>query len=161
MTENIAFTPIGVVHSPFCDRTDVPKGPYARKKEIVGTVEIDPAYHGGLADLDGFSHIIIVAYLHQGRRDSLTAHPPWDTQPRGVFSTRSPDRPNPIALTTVRLERIEGGVLHVRGLDLIEGTAVLDIKPWLPLIEETGSVRLGWLTERIASLEQDFTHPVR
>jgi tRNA-Thr(GGU) m(6)t(6)A37 methyltransferase TsaA len=99
----------------------------------------------GLRDLDGFSHIVVVFHLHLVIQPSLVAHPPWDGKEHGVFATRSPYRPNPIGLSTVRLEHIEANTLHISGVDMIDGTPVLDIKPYIPNLNPVDDVKVGWL----------------
>lgn len=143
------YSPIGIIHSPFknkqeiqADRNRRPDG-YA---EIKGQIEIHEEYAPGLRDIAGFSHILVIFALHQSEDGGLIAHPPFDHKPRGVFSTRSPHRPNAIGLTVVRLHRCEGRFLHVSGLDMLEGTPVLDLKPYTPR-DQKSEARFGWLEE--------------
>jgi tRNA-Thr(GGU) m(6)t(6)A37 methyltransferase TsaA len=140
-----SFSPIGVVHTPFTDTAAIPKGCGA-KHEAEGTLEILPAFEPGLADIDGFSHLYVLWVFDRAKGASLIACPPSDDQPHGVFATRSPQRPNPIGLTVVELLRREGRILHVRGVDMLEGTPVLDIKPYLSSIPDS-ALRRGWLAE--------------
>jgi tRNA-Thr(GGU) m(6)t(6)A37 methyltransferase TsaA len=142
------FTPIaiGVVRSPYADSHKVPKGLGARH-EAVGTIEIAPEYADGLKDIEGFSHLYVLWVFDRADGFDLIATPPADEKrPHGVFATRSPRRPNPIALTVVELLRREGRVLHVRGVDMLDGTPILDIKPYLSSIPED-RLRRGWLAE--------------
>src|SRR6516225_3265920 len=142
------FTPIaiGVVRSPYADSHKVPKGLGARH-EAVGTIEIAPEYADGLKDIEGFSHLYVLWVFDRADGFDLIATPPADEKrPHGVFATRSPRRPNPIALTVVELLRREGRVLHVRGVDMLDGTPVLDLKPYLSNIPED-QLRRGWLAE--------------
>lgn len=135
---------IGVVHSPFQQAEGTPIQP-ARSVGAVGTVELDARYVDGLADLAGFSHLILLTYLHRAKPFSLKVVPYLDTVPRGLFATRAPSRPNPIGLSIVKLLGIAGHVLTVEGLDLLDGTPLLDIKPYFGEFDQPGDVRCGWL----------------
>lgn len=137
--------PIGFISSPYTQRGQVPKGPGA-KHDVEGTLNILPEFAPGLTDIEGFSHLFVLWEFDRSEGFDLVAHPPSDNRPHGVFATRSPLRPNPIALTTVELLRREGAVLHVRGLDMLDGTPILDIKPYLSSIPEE-NLRRGWLAE--------------
>lgn len=142
-TYNLA--PVGTVHSPFTDTSEVPKGPGA-KHVAEGTLEILPEYADGLADIEGFSHLFVIWVFDRAEGYDLLATPPTDTRPHGVFATRSPRRPNPIALTVVRLLGRDGNVLRVRGVDMLDGTPILDIKPYLSSVPAE-ELRRGWLAE--------------
>jgi tRNA-Thr(GGU) m(6)t(6)A37 methyltransferase TsaA len=143
----VSFTPIGIVRTPFADHAGMPIQTVAAKG-VQGTVELDPAYADALADLDGFTHLHLITHMHRTRGVSLRVTPYLDTVPRGVFATRSPKRPNPIGLSLVRLVRIEGAVLHVEELDLLDGTPLLDIKPYVPPFDDRAEARYGWFEER-------------
>jgi tRNA (adenine37-N6)-methyltransferase len=138
-------TPIGFVKSPHRQTQDIPKGPGARH-DAVGTLEILPDYEAGLADIDGFSHLFVLWIFDRAEGFELLGTPPTDDRPHGVFATRSPKRPNPIGLTVVELLRRDGCLLHVRGLDMLDGTPILDIKPYLSSVSEK-ALRRGWLAE--------------
>lgn len=140
----IEFTPIGIIHSPFTELEGMPIQP-AGAPDVPGTVEVFDEFHAGLDDLDGFSHVVLLYYLHRSRGFDLRVVPFLDTWPRGLFATRAPRRPNAIGLSVVRLERIEGGVLHVRNVDTLDGTPLLDIKPYVPEFDSRADVRVGWL----------------
>ena len=140
----ITFHPIGLIHSAFHDLADMPIQPRGETSSP-GTVEIYPQFTEGLKDLDGFSHVILLFHLHKVSRMQLTVVPYLDTEPRGVFATRAPVRPNPIGLSVVPLRRIEGNILFVDGLDVLDGTPLLDIKPYIPEFDESVEVRIGWL----------------
>jgi tRNA-Thr(GGU) m(6)t(6)A37 methyltransferase TsaA len=140
-----AMRPIGVVRSPYRDAAEVPKG-LGAKHEMEGILEIDPALEEGLADIEGFSHLFVIWVFDRSESVELMGTPPADDRPHGVFATRSPYRPNPIGLTVVRLLRREGNRLHVRGVDMLDGTPILDIKPYLSSIP-AGELRRGWLEE--------------
>jgi tRNA-Thr(GGU) m(6)t(6)A37 methyltransferase TsaA len=137
--------PIGVVKGPYTQTKDIPKGPGA-KHDAVGTLEISPDYEAGLTDVEGFSHLYVLWVFDRSDGFELLATPPSDDRAHGVFATRSPKRPNPIGLTVVELLRREGRVLHVRGVDMLDGTPILDIKPYLSSVPEN-ALRRGWLAE--------------
>src|SRR5918999_4646652 len=140
-----ALNPIGVVRSPYTDTSEIPKGLGARH-EAEGMIEIRPELEAGLQDIEGFSHLYVLWIFDRAEGPELVACPPSDDRPHGVFATRSPQRPNPIGLTVVELLRRDGLTLHVRGIDMLDGTPVLDIKPYLSSIPE-GQFRRGWLAE--------------
>ena len=140
----IEYTPIGVVHSPFTSTEGMPIQP-SRAKGIRGTVEVLPQFAPGLDDLAGFSHIVLLAHLHQSRPYRLKVVPFLDTEQRGVFATRAPARPNPIGLSVVRLLEVRGATLSVENLDLLDGTPLLDIKPYVREFDEATEARFGWL----------------
>jgi len=137
--------PIGVVRSPYTETAAIPKGQGA-KHEAEGVLEIRPELEAGLADIEGFSHLIVVWVFHRSRGSSLVAHPPSDDRPHGVFATRSPERPNPIGLTVVRLLGRDGTALRVHGVDMLDGTPIIDIKPYLSSVPDD-QIRRGWLEE--------------
>jgi tRNA-Thr(GGU) m(6)t(6)A37 methyltransferase TsaA len=137
--------PIGVIRSPYSETARIPKGPGA-KHEAEGVLEILPAFELGLTDIEGFSHLYVVWVFDRATGYDLLGTPPTDTRPHGVFATRSPRRPNPIGLTVVRLVRREGSRLVVHGVDMLDGTPILDIKPYLTSIAPEG-LRRGWLAE--------------
>ena len=137
--------PIGFVRSPYKDASEVPKG-LGAKHEVEGVLRILPEFQAGLTDIEGFSHLIVLWEFDRAKGFDLLGTPPSDNRPHGVFATRSPRRPNPIALTTVELLKREGSVLHVRGVDMLDGTPILDIKPLLSSIPPD-KLRRGWLAE--------------
>jgi tRNA-Thr(GGU) m(6)t(6)A37 methyltransferase TsaA len=137
--------PIGFVSSPYKDTSQVPKG-LGAKHDVDGILKILPEFEAGLVDIEGFSHLIVIWEFDRSQGFDLTAWPPSDNRPHGVFATRSPLRPNPIALTTVELVRRNGSDLHVRGVDMLDGTPILDIKPYLSGVPEE-KLRRGWLAE--------------
>ncbi len=139
------FRPIGFVGSPFKSTSDVPRGLGAKHDEE-GELRILPEFELGLTDIEGFSHLYVIWAFDKSEGYELLGHPPTDDKPHGVFATRSPYRPNPIAITTVELLRREGGVLHVRGVDMLDGTPIIDIKPYLSSIPME-KLRRGWLAE--------------
>jgi len=149
MTESdaIVYRPIGIVRSPVKEPRDALNQPH-RGKGISGTIVLNPDLREALDDLEGFSHIILLCHLHLSRGFSLKVIPHRENEYRGMFATRTPRRPNPIGLSVVRLDRIEGNVLHISNLDIIDGTPVLDIKPFVPHFDDTDDFRIGWLTGR-------------
>lgn len=139
----VTFTPIGVVRSPFTSEEGMPIQSIAAEG-VEGRIELDPAFAPGLADLEGFSHLWMLTHLHRSWGQALVVTPFLDDQPHGVFATRSPRRPNPIGLSLIRLQRIEGHVLHVVDLDVIDGTPVLDLKPYVPVFDARETTHIGW-----------------
>ena len=142
---DITMTAIGVVQTPFTATSDIPKGLDA-KHDADGVIEIDPAFEAGLQDIEGFSHLYVLWAFHKAGGYDLVAHPPSDDRPHGVFATRSPRRPSPIGLTVVQLLGRDGRRLRVRGVDMLDGTPVFDIKPYLSSIP-AADLRRGWLDE--------------
>jgi tRNA-Thr(GGU) m(6)t(6)A37 methyltransferase TsaA len=140
----ITYQPIGIIHTPHTTREDMPIQPTGAKG-VRGTVEILPVYAKGLADLDGFSHIILLYHLHKSTDYQLTVIPFLDTHPHGVFATRAPKRPNPIGLSIVRLIKVEDTTLTIENVDILDGTPLLDIKPYVPDFDSPEDVRIGWL----------------
>lgn len=141
--EQVIYTPIGVIHSEHQFAEETPIQPvYARGCE--GRAEIRPEYAEGLKDLDGFSHLILLFHLHRAGEPSLTVIPFTDDKPRGVFSTRHPQRPNPIGLSVVHLVRIEGTVLYLEDVDILDGTPLLDVKPYVPRFDGVERPKGGW-----------------
>jgi tRNA-Thr(GGU) m(6)t(6)A37 methyltransferase TsaA len=141
--------PIGFVHSPFSQADQVPRG-LGAKHEEEGVLEILPEFVAGLKDIEGFSHLYVVWVFDRSEGSELVGTPPCDTRPHGVFASRSPRRPNPIGLTVVRLLGREGSQLRVRGVDMLEGTPILDIKPYLSNVPDS-ELKRGWLAEAEAS----------
>ena len=137
--------PIGFVRSPYKDTGAVPKG-LGAKHEAEGTLEILPEFEAGLTDIEGISHLFVLWEFDRAQSVELLGTPPCDDRPHGVFATRSPYRPNPIGLTVVELLRREGPRLHVRGVDMLDGTPILDLKPYLSGVPEE-KLRRGWLAE--------------
>ena len=139
------MTPIGFVRSPYEDTSQIPKGPDARH-DAEGVLEIRPELEAGLTDIEGFSHLFVIWVFHRAGSCDLVSTPPTDDRPHGVFASRSPQRPNPIGLTVVELLRRDGPRLHVRGVDMLDGTPMLDIKPYLSIVPAE-QLKRGWLAE--------------
>lgn len=140
------FNPIGIVKSPFTETSKIPRGCGA-KHAAEGALEILSEFEPGLLDIEGFSHLYVIWAFDRADGFDLIAHPPTDEKrPHGVFATRSPRRPNPIALTVLELLGREGNTLRVRGVDMLDGTPILDIKPYLSSIPEE-KLKRGWLAK--------------
>ena len=148
----LALTPIGFVKSPYIRANQVPKG-LGAKHNAEGVLEILQEFELGLTDIEGFSHLIVIWAFDRSEGYELLGTPPSDQRPHGVFATRSPRRPNPLGLTTVELLRREGSMLHVRGVDMLDGTPILDIKPYLSSVPAE-ELRRGWLAEAEARKKQ-------
>lgn len=140
----ITMNPIGIIHTPYTQRDNMPIQPVGAVG-VRGTIEIDEPYRAGLQYLDGFSHIILLYVFHRSSGFAPLVKPFMDTQSRGVFATRAPRRPNPIGLSIVQLNRIEDGVLHIQNVDMLDGTPLLDIKPYVPDADSYTETRVGWL----------------
>jgi tRNA (adenine37-N6)-methyltransferase len=143
--------PIGFVRSPYTESAQIPKG-LGAAHDAEGVLEIMPKYEPGLEDVEGFSHLYVLWVFDRVDGYDLMAYPPSDNQPHGVFATRSPRRPNPIGLSVVALLRRDGCRLTVRGVDMLDRTPILDIKPYLSSVA-AADLRRGWLdaAERRAS----------
>lgn len=148
---SIVFTPIGVVHSPFTTVRGMPIQP-SGAADVTADVVIDDNLAEGLADLDGFSHIYLIYVFHRAGPLKLKVVPFIDTVARGLFSTRAPSRPNPIGLSLVRLLGRSGNTLHIAGVDILDGTPVLDIKPYIPALQPDNGVRIGWMEGRTGAI---------
>ena len=136
---------IGRIRTPYTETKKIPKGPGA-KHDAEGVLAILPEFEAGLQDIEGFSHLFVIWEFDRSEGFELVGTPPIDDRPHGVFATRSPRRPNPIALTVVELLRREGANLHVKGVDMLDGTPLLDIKPYLSSIPDE-KLRRGWLAD--------------
>jgi len=140
----INFRPIGIIHSPFSSLENMPIQPTSDASGS-GYLEIFPEFIEGINDLEGFSHIYLLYYFHQAGQSILSVTPFLDKQPHGIFATRAPSRPNPIGLSLVKLVRVEENLIYLDRLDVLDGTPLLDIKPYIPAFEDTETIRLGWL----------------
>lgn len=143
---DILYHPIGILHTPFHDLRDMPIQPTGAAS-APGTAEIFAEHVEGLQDLGGFSHVILLYHLHQVRRTDLSVVPFLDCEPRGVFATRAPSRPNPIGLSVVLLARVDGCTLHLGNVDILDGTPLLDLKPYVPGFDRPARARAGWLED--------------
>ena len=138
-----SMTPIGYIRSPYTDTKAIPKG-LGVQHDAEGTLEILPEFADGLLDIDGFSHLFVIWAFDRAKGFELIVPPPSDNQPHGVFATRAPVRPNPIGLTVVELLSCEGRVLRVRGVDMLDNSPILDLKPYLSSVP-ADRLRRGWL----------------
>jgi len=153
--EKIEFKPIGIIHSPFKEPKGMPIQP-AGAKGIKGTIEVFPEFQDGLKDLDGFSHIILLFHFHLSKSYNLKVMPYMEDEIRGVFATRAPRRPNQIGLSIVRLDKIEDNILHISNVDIIDGTPLLDIKPFVPkfdCFDIDVNTKVGWLKKRVEKVD--------
>ena len=144
----LSYNSIGTIHSPFKKIEGISIQPSAAK-DIKGNIELREELVEGLKDLDGFSHIILLYHFHLSKEYSLSVVPFLDDTSHGVFATRAPRRPNSIGLSVVKLVKIEKNILYVENVDVVDGTPLLDIKPYVREFENSEEVRIGWLTEKI------------
>jgi tRNA-Thr(GGU) m(6)t(6)A37 methyltransferase TsaA len=151
MTEPIAFRPIGVIRTPYSQTEGMPIQATAAVG-VPGRIELDPDLVEGLADLDGFSHLTLVYHLHRIESPMLTVTPFLDDRAHGIFATRSPARPNPIGISTVRLIAVSGSTIEIEDVDMLDGTPLLDIKPYVPAFDDRSDVRVGWFASRLSGL---------
>lgn len=149
--KDVVYKPIGVVHSPFKAPQDVPIQSVAAEG-VMGHVEVAREYVEGLRDVEGFSHLILIYHCHLAQKYSLLVRPFLDENLHGVFSTRAPSRPNPVGVSIVRLIKIEKNILHIQDVDIIDGTPLLDIKPFVPDFDQRKAERIGWLTGKVDKL---------
>jgi tRNA-Thr(GGU) m(6)t(6)A37 methyltransferase TsaA len=140
----ITYTPIGTIHTPFTDLADMPIQP-SGEASAPGTVHLDPQFTSALKDLDGFSHVILIYHFHRSKRVDLTVTPFMDSEPRGLFATRAPTRPNPIGISVVALRGVKGNIIQLGNVDILDGTPLLDIKPYVPKFDAPQDARCGWL----------------
>jgi tRNA (adenine37-N6)-methyltransferase len=143
---SVVLEPVGVIHTPFSEGDEIPIQPVFSK--AAGRVEVYPEYAEGLQDIDGFSHIILLYALHRSSGYKLLVKPFLDNRERGIFATRHPRRPNPIGLSVVRLLARNGSTLEVEGIDVLDGTPLLDIKPYVPDFDIVIGARAGWYDSR-------------
>ena len=142
----IVYHPIGTIHSPFVEVAGMPIQP-SGAAGVLGWIEILPRYAQGLSDLDGFSHIILLYHFHRVHEMRLQVLPFLDSEPRGLFATRAPTRPNPIGLSVVKLVSVQENVLHIENVDILDGTPLLDLKPYVPQFDVHPADRTGWLEQ--------------
>jgi tRNA-Thr(GGU) m(6)t(6)A37 methyltransferase TsaA len=153
MKQQFVYCPIGTIRSPFKEVKGTPIQPCAAEG-VPGEVVVDPEYAAGLKDLDGFSHIILFYHFHESKGFSLEVTPFLDDQPRGLFATRAPKRPNAIGVSVVRLTKVEGNVLHILDVDILDGTPLLDIKPYVPKCDARQTDRIGWFAKNVGSIDE-------
>ena len=143
----LELSPIGIIHSPYRDRGEAPYQGYRRKR--ISRIEVLKEFEEGLQDIEGFSHIVVIYWFHKSQGYHLLVKTPWDDVPHGLFTTRSPHRPCPLALTVVELVAREKNILKVKGLDALDGSPLLDIKPYVPAVDERSVVKSGWLEGKL------------
>ncbi|MDR3639783.1 MAG: tRNA (N6-threonylcarbamoyladenosine(37)-N6)-methyltransferase TrmO [Humidesulfovibrio sp.] len=157
----VAYQPIGTLRSPYADVAGMPIQPVGARG-IQGHIEVAPEFAAGLKDLNGFSHVIVLYHLHRINGYELLVRPFLDTQDHGIFATRSPKRPNAIGLSVLELVGVElagseaagtGGVVHLRNVDILDGTPVLDIKPYVPAFDVWEAGRIGWFAGKVDEAE--------
>jgi len=144
---SLKLKPVGTVHSPYKDTDEAPY--QGRDSETISEIEVFKEFEAGLQDIDGFSHVVVIYWFHKSDRYHLLVKTPWDEDLHGVFATRSPRRPCPLGLTLAELVARHNNILKVKGLDAIDGTPVLDIKPYIPSLEERRPVKIGWLEGKL------------
>ena len=149
----VVYVPIGVVRSPFKTLEGTPIQPIGAKG-VRGQTELFNDFIGGVKDLDGFSHIIIIYHFHLSKGFDLEVKPFLDSEYRGVFATRAPKRPNPIGISVVKLVRVEGRCLTIEDVDVLDGTLLLDIKPYVPQFDSKEMCEIGWLSGRVQDAEK-------
>jgi tRNA-Thr(GGU) m(6)t(6)A37 methyltransferase TsaA len=153
----VIYKPIGVIHSPFHNLKEMPIQPSSESSGL-GTVEIYAEFVEGLKDLSGFSHIYLLYHFHKMRQSKLLVTPFLDTESHGIFATRAPSRPNPIGISLVKIVSIKDNLIYVDHVDVLDGTPLLDIKPYVPEFENVHDVQIGWLEqakEQISSRKSD------
>ena len=143
----LELSPIGIIHSPYKDSGEAPYQGYRSKR--ISRIEVFKEFEEGLQDIEGFSHIIVIYWFHKSKGYHLLVRTPWDDIPHGLFTTRSPRRPCPLALTVVQLVARVGNIVTVRELDAIDGSPLLDIKPYIPAVDEKSVVKPGWLEGKL------------
>ena len=142
----LSIVPIGIIHSPFPDIMGMPIQPTGARSTR-GTVEIFSEYAEGLRDIEGFSHLFLIYVFHRCPSYNLVVRPFLDTTPRGVFATRAPQRPNAIGLSIVRLIKVKGSTLFIEDVDILDGTPLLDLKPYVPVFDAYPDASSGWLEQ--------------
>lgn len=151
--KKIIYQPIGVIHSDYKEKEGVPiQG--ALSKNSRGKVEIFPKYHAGLKNLEGFSHIILIYHFHLAKETSLLTKPFLGNKEHGIFACRAPIRPNPIGISVVKLEKIIGNTLYISEVDILDGTPLLDIKPYVSTFDVRTNAKDGWLTEKLKGIKE-------
>jgi tRNA-Thr(GGU) m(6)t(6)A37 methyltransferase TsaA len=146
-THSLALTPLGIIHSPYKNTGDVPHQGY--KSEEISQIEVFREFKEGLKDIEGFSHITVIYWFHKSQGYHLLVKTPWDDNLHGLFTTRSPHRPCPLGLTVVKILAKENNVLKVKGLDAVDNTPLLDIKLYIPSIDERSVAKPGWFEGRL------------
>ncbi len=152
----IIFKSIGIIHSPFKDREGMPIQPIGAQG-VKGQIEIFPEFKDGLRDLDGFSHIILLFNFHLSTDYNLLVKPFMEDTIRGVFATRAPRRPNQIGMSIVKLESVKDNILHISNVDIVDGTPILDIKPYVKRIDCVENEKIGWLEKKVDKFDNKIS----
>ena len=149
LIDEIIYKPIGTIHSPFKNLEGMPIQPVGAKG-VEGEIHLDEKYEEGLKDLEGFSHVVLIYHLHLCKGYSLQVKPFLDTVKRGIFATRAPKRPNAIGMSVVCLNKIEGSKIYISNVDVVDGTPLLDIKPYIPNFDKCKGeeLRIGWFEDK-------------
>jgi len=147
MSGSIEIKPIGIIHSNYKKKEDIPIQP--RFSKSIGEIEVFKEFEDGLKDIEGFSHITVLFHFHKSKKELLHGKPFLDKEIHGVFAIRHPDRPNHIGISTLKLIRRKDNILEVSGLDILDGTPLIDIKPYVPLFDKIKNVKIGWLGDKI------------
>ncbi|HYA42995.1 MAG TPA: tRNA (N6-threonylcarbamoyladenosine(37)-N6)-methyltransferase TrmO [Syntrophobacteraceae bacterium] len=151
--DNVVYVPIGIVRSPFKTVEGTPIQPIGAKG-VRGQIELREEFIAGIKDLEGFSHLILIYHFHLSKGFNLRVQPFLDNERRGVFATRAPKRPNPIGISVVRLVEIEGKYVTIEDVDILDGTPLLDIKPYVPQFDSRKTDKIGWLTGKVQDAEK-------
>lgn len=142
----MTLEPIGTIHTPYTNLEEMPIQP-SGAADTLGTLIIDPAYKEGLKDLDGFSHVYVLYHFHKATRSELLVTPFMDTEVRGVFATRSPLRPSHIGMSVTQIVSVKDNIVTLKGIDVLDGTPLLDIKPYIPQFDAVSNVKTGWMNK--------------
>jgi len=142
--KEITIKPIGIMHTPHKDIKDMPIQPLAAPG-VKGYIELLPEYEAGLKDIEGFSHITLFYHFHKIQGYELEVVPFMDNEKRGIFACKAPKRPNAIGISTVKLIKVEGNIIHIEEVDMLDGTPLIDIKPFYPRYDNRENVKIGWL----------------
>ena len=151
--EQICLNPIGTIHTRYRETAGIPIQTVAGKG-VPGYIELDPTLTDGLLDIHEFSHLILLYHLHLVGPAKLVVTPFLDTQQHGIFATRGPKRPNALGLSTVRLVRVESNILHIQDVDMLDGTPLLDIKPYVPQFDDRTEAEIGWFKEKVERVHE-------
>jgi tRNA-Thr(GGU) m(6)t(6)A37 methyltransferase TsaA len=149
----VILHPIGIIHTPFTDVAGMPIQPTAALG-VAGSIVLEPEFGPGLLDLDGFSHLTLIYHLHEIDQARLVVSPFLGDVPHGVFATRSPARPNALGISTVRLVGVTGSTIEIEDVDMLDGTPLLDIKPYVPQFDDRTGARIGWFSGRLDTLTE-------
>ncbi len=151
--DKICYTPIGIIRSPFTESKGTPIQPTA-SLNTEGRVEIYPEFKDGLQDLEKFSHIFLIYHFHLSKKAPLKVKPFMDDKEHGIFSIRAPSRPNPIGISIVRLDKVEGNIIYIKDIDILDGTPLLDVKPYVAEFDIREVSENGWLKNNVYKLEK-------